>query len=348
MATYTQANRPLEVITPLGKDVLLITGFRGEEGLSRLFHFQIDMVAELGKDIAFDKILGQKISVRLNAGNQSRYFSGICTRFSQGEADTYFCSYQMEMAPAFWLWTKVAQSRIFQQKNVPDILKAVLLGLGADVAFQLSGTYQPRNYCVQYRETDFNFACRLMEEEGIFYFFTHAANGHKMVVADSPGSHPELPLGSKLTFEKRMQDQWTEDRILTWQKQQELLTGQFNLWDHCFELPGRNLQGKAVVSDTVQSGKVSHKLRAGKADAREIYDFPGDYAVRFDGVSPGGSDQAADIQKIFTDNTRTAAIRQQQEAVHGVVIHGTSTAAISSAGTSSPCKSMPTGTAITW
>ena len=222
----------------------LITGFQGEEGISRLFHFHIDMVAEVKKDIAFDQLLGQKVSLRLNvATGKPRYFAGICIRFSQGEADTDFCSYQMEMAPAFWLWTKVAQTRIFQQQSVPDILKAVLKGLDPNVAYQL-GTYQPRNYCVQYRETDFNFACRLMEEEGIFYFFTHSADGHKMVVADSAASHPELPLAAQRIFEKNVQGQWAEDRILTWRKQQELLTGQFTLWDHCFEMTGKNLQAK--------------------------------------------------------------------------------------------------------
>ena len=322
---YSQANRQLEVITPLGKDVLLITGFHGEEGISRLFHFTIDMVADVKKDIAFDQVLGQKITVRLNSAGKPRYFSGICTRFSQGEADNDFCSYQMEMSPAFWLWTKVAQSRIFQQQAIPDILKAVLKGLDPNVTYQLTGTYQPRNYCVQYRETDFNFACRLMEEEGIFYFFTHAADGHKMVVADTPQSHPELPLGSKLAFEKRLQEKWADDRVHTWQKQQELLTGQFTLWDHCFEMPGKNLQAKANVSDSAQLGKVKHTLTVGKATGREVYDYPGAYALRFDGVNSGGGDQAADVQKIFKDNERTVGIRQQQEAVEGVIVNGIST-----------------------
>ena len=324
--TYTQANRPLEVITPLGQDVLLIAGFEGEEGISRLFRFQVDLIADVKKDIAFDQILGQKITVRLtHAAGKPRYFSGICTRFSQGEADTDFCSYQLEIVPQFWLLTKVAQTRVFQQQSVPDILKVVLKGLDPNVTYQLTGTYQPRNYCVQYRETDFNFACRLMEEEGIFYFFTHTADGHKLVVADSAQSHPDLPLAAKLTFEKNVNDQWAEDRVLTWQKRQELLTGQFTLWDHCFELPGKNLQAKAPIGDSVQAGKVKHQLKAGKADGREVYDFPGDYAVRFDGVNPGGGDQAADVQKIFTDNNRTVGLRQQQEAVLGVAVNGSTT-----------------------
>jgi type VI secretion system secreted protein VgrG len=284
------------------------------------------MVADVAKDIAFDKVLGQKVTVRLNLANgKPRYFSGICNRFSQGEADKDFCTYHLDLVPQFWLLTRVAQTRVFQQQSVPDILKAVFKGLDPNVTYQLTGQYQPRNYCVQYRETDFDFACRLMEEEGIFYFFTHAEDGHKMIVGDSPQSHPELPLASKLTFEKMLQETRKEDRVLAWHKRQELLTGQFMLWDHCFELPGKNLQAKGTIDDSVQAGKVKHQLKAGRADGREVYDYPGFYAVRFDGVNSGGSDQAAEVQKIFKDNERTVGIRQQQEAVRGVVIDGTST-----------------------
>src|SRR5262249_28317961 len=85
------------------------------------------------------------------------------------------------------------QSRIFQHLSVPDILKEVLRGL--DVSFDLQGTFHPRDFCVQYRETDLNFASRLMEDEGIFYFFEHNAGGHRMVLANSARAHPEVPGG---------------------------------------------------------------------------------------------------------------------------------------------------------
>src|SRR5471030_2229315 len=161
MPTYSQANQAVEVITPLGKDALLITSFHGEEGLSRPFRFQIAMIADAKKDIAFDKLLGQKTTIRLNLPTgKSRFFNGVCNRLSQGETDGDFTTYHMEIVPQFWLLTKNAQTRIFQQISVPDILKKVLTGL--DATYQLEGTFHPRNYCVQYSETDFNFACRLM------------------------------------------------------------------------------------------------------------------------------------------------------------------------------------------
>ena len=95
------------------------------------------------------------------------------------------------MVPKFWLLSQQRRSRIFQQKNVPDILKEVLTGFDTKVI--LNGTYEPRNYCVQYRETDMDFATRLMEEEGIFYYFEHASGKHTLVLGDDSHSNPTCP-----------------------------------------------------------------------------------------------------------------------------------------------------------
>src|SRR5262249_44683381 len=152
MPTYTQANRPMKVTTPLGPDDLFLVGFTGHEAISQLYSFQLDLLAENGKDIAFDKLLGQPVSVTLTLpSGKPRTFTGICNRFTQGVRDKTFTAYRLEMVPKLWLLTHRAQSRIFQQKSVPDILKKVLEGL--DVTWELQGTYEPRDYCVQYRET---------------------------------------------------------------------------------------------------------------------------------------------------------------------------------------------------
>src|SRR5229473_2677639 len=192
MAGYTQTGRAMILTTPLGKDVLLLVGFTGREVISELFSFQLDLLAANETPVAFDKLLGQKISVTMSMpADKERYFSGIVQRVSQGKRDQTFTRFRIDMAPQFWLWTKKVQSRIFQRVSVPDILKTVLAGL--DMTFELQGTFCPRDYCVQYRESDFAFASRLMEEEGIFYFFKHTDGGHKMVVANTPASHPEMP-----------------------------------------------------------------------------------------------------------------------------------------------------------
>jgi type VI secretion system secreted protein VgrG len=312
------------VTTPLGTDVLLLAGFSGTEGLSQLFHLQLDLLAELKKEVAFQRLLGQSITLRVDLPDKKkRFFNGICIRMSEGDRDTTFTTYRMEIVPKLWLLTKRRQSRIFQQLSVPDILKQVFAGL--DVDWQIQGTFQPRDYCVQYRESDFHFASRLMEEEGIYYYFKHKDGGHTLVVANTPQSHAAMPEIAAIQFEQALGGTRPDHRILTWEKTQELRSGKFTLWDHCFELPYKNLEATKPITDSVQVGNVSHSLKTANSEL-EVYDFPGAYAQRFDGVAPGGADRAADLQKIFQDNARTVEIRMQQEAVGSLLIQGTSTA----------------------
>jgi len=322
MATYVQADRPLVVTTPLGKDQLLLVGFTGHEAVSHLFSYQLDLLAENATTVAFDQLLGSPVTVQLmlHEEGKKRYFNGICIRVVEGARDNTFTSYRMEIVPQFWLLTKRAQSRIFQQKSVPEILKEVLSGL--DVTYEIQGTFAPRDFCVQYRETDYNFASRLMEEEGIYYFFKHTATGHTMVVANTPQSHPDLPEKSKIIFEGVEGGVREEDRIHEWTKVQELRSGKYTLWDHHFELPHKKLESEQTILDSVAAGKVTHKLKVGRNDRLEIYDYPGEYAQRFDGVDPGGADKSSNLQKIFEDNKRTTKIRIEQETVPGLVISG--------------------------
>ena len=330
MVNYTQTGRPIAVTTPLGTDKLLLIGITGQETVSRLFHFQLELLATNAnaKEVTFDKLLGQTIGVELEvtAGkSDKRYISGLCSRVVEGEQDIDFTSYHLEIVPHFWLWTRKAQSRIFQQMSVPDILKKVLEGMSPAPSFKLEGTFEKRDYFVQYRETDFNFACRLMEEEGIYFFFKHTSDGHEMVLSNSPQSHADVPINSKLIYETLSGGNRPEGRVFQWQKSQELRSGKYTLWDHSFELPHKHLEASEPIQGSVQAGKVAHKLAVGGNEKLELFDFPGEYAQRFDGVSSGGGDQAAELDKIFQDNARTVKIRMQEEASASLVVHGSST-----------------------
>jgi len=190
----SQDDRLLQLVTPLEKDFLLLDSFNGEEGLSRLFRFELDLLHEEPDHgyqptvVKPEQILGKPIGLSLvQPDGNVRYLSGIVSQFFQGNRDERFSYYRAVIVPQFWLLTQRAQSRIFQQKSVPDILKAVLARL--DVTYEIQGTFHPREYCAQYRETDFNFASRLMEEEGIYYYFEYDQNGHSMIVANTPNSH---------------------------------------------------------------------------------------------------------------------------------------------------------------
>jgi type VI secretion system secreted protein VgrG len=323
MSGYKQAERPLQLTSPLGPDKLFLRGFTGREGISELFRFELDLIADSKTEIQFDAVLGKHLTIRLRLPQGERQFDGICMRFAQGERDsrnTAFTAYRAEIVPQFWLLTRKAQSRIFQNMTVPDILKKVLTGL--DVDYQIKGSFEPRNFCVQYRESDYNFASRLMEEEGIFYFFKHSDGSHKMVVANSPDAHPDVPGKSTITYEDQPGGYREDDRIGDWEKVQEIRSGKYTLWDHCFELPHKHLEADKTILATVQVGKVSHKLTAGDNSKYELYDWPGEYAQRFDGVDKGGGDRSSDVQKIFQDNKRTVELRMQQEALSGLLIRG--------------------------
>ena len=213
----------MTVSTPAGEDKLLLVGFEGTEQVSGIYSFRLDMVATNAnaKDVKFDQLLGKELGVTMvmHEGKE-RYFRGICRRFEQGDRDKDFTTFRAEIVPQFWLTTRTAQSRIFQQISVPDILKKVLAGLKVD--YQLQGTFEKREYCVQYRETDFNFVCRLMEEEGIFYFFKHTKEAHEMVIANSASAHPDVPGTSTVEWDVEEGRQREMHHIHEWVKRQEV------------------------------------------------------------------------------------------------------------------------------
>jgi len=322
MPIYSQFNRPLRVKTPLGDDAVLPVGFAGTEGLSQLFSFDLELLAPRYSDVDFSKILGQSVTVELSGPlGETRYFNGIVRSFEEGMRDNEFTQYKAQIVPQVWLATQRFRSRIFQQKSVPEILATVFEGV--TTAVELSGTYYPRNYCVQYQETDFDFASRLMEEEGIFYYFRHEQDKHTLVLTDGPYQLKDLPDISSVIFDPLEGGLRETACIFAWRKRQEICSSQVTLWDYTFELPGKNLEAQTTIQQTVQVGQVSHKL-PGTDETLEIYEFPGRYAQRYDGIDPGGAQRSSDLQNIYTDNMQTAKVAIEAQAAHSLDISGQS------------------------
>lgn len=266
-AVYTQQSRPLAIATPLGEDVLLLRGFEGDESISSLFRFDLDLLStDDGLDL--DAVVGKGATVRLTlADGEQRYFSGIISKFSQGGRDQTFTSYHAELVPWLWLLGRTANCRIFQRKTVPEIIGTILnernfKGLWRE---SLHGPFKERDYCVQYRETDLNFLSRLMEEEGIYYFFAHENGKHTLMLADSPGGHPDCPKKKSARYHFTGDGVREEDVISEWRTTRDLRPGQYTLNDFNFEDP----EGEMVA----QSGK----------SAFEIYDYPGEYMKQGEG-----------------------------------------------------------------
>ncbi|MCA1686235.1 MAG: type VI secretion system tip protein VgrG, partial [Planctomycetia bacterium] len=328
-AKFSQANRPIKVTTPLGDDALLLEKFSGGETLSEPFRYTLDLLAEAPRTASFEALLGKSVTVTLTlADKSSRYFNGIVSSMNEtgietgADGVTLFNRYRAQVVPTLWTLTRTAQSRVFQQLSVVDILKKVLATVTADYS-KLQGTYNTRDHCFQYRETDFDFASRLMEEEGIFYFFTHANGSHTMVLGDTPQAHADIAGAPSVPYWSESGEVPYDEWVDGWEKSQTIRSGKYTLWDHNFGLPDKNLQASQTTLESVAVGTVTHKLKVGGNDAYELYDYPGGYAKRYDGVAAGGGEQASELQKIFDDNTRTTGIRMQQEAVAGLVVGGT-------------------------
>jgi type VI secretion system secreted protein VgrG len=324
VGSYVQQNRKIRVTTPIGEDVLLLKSFEGTDELSRPFRYRLEMIAENKAKVPFDGVLGKKVTVHLQLPDESseHHLNGVCTRFSQAGRDDTFTLYRAELVPEFQLLSRRARSRIFQRMSVPEILKEVMKGVTAD--WKLQGTYEKRDYCVQYRETDFNFASRLMEEEGIFYFFRQEDGAHTMVVADASSEFPELPGESELIYEELEGGTRDENRIWAWERAQEARSVRCVLWDHCFELPHKHLEAEEPILASVSAGREAHPLAVEGSDEWELYDWPGEYAQRFDGINRSGGEQQDELQKIFHDNARTAGLRMDEEAALAVEIRGSS------------------------
>jgi len=173
----------LAVRSPLGANDLLLDTMEGAEAISELFRFTLHMRSNsISLDAA--SVVGQEMTVTI-AGATPRYVSGIVTRFIQSGQDRDFAQYEAELAPGLWLLTLSTDRKIYPHQGIDAIVKAVLTRFGVVFESRLAATYAELDYCVQYDETAFDFVNRLMEQAGIFYFFTFSASGHTMVLADA-------------------------------------------------------------------------------------------------------------------------------------------------------------------
>jgi type VI secretion system secreted protein VgrG len=315
MAT-TQDGRLMSISTPLGKDYLLINRFTAHEGLSQLFSFDVELLHEENEanfaptTVDPHSLIGQAVTIYISAlDGSTREFTGMVNKFSQGNRDVRFSYYYISVVPHVWLLTQKSQSRIFQQMSVPDILKKVFTGF--QVQYELQDTYEPRNYCVQYRETDFDFASRLMEEEGIFYFFEHSGGTHKLIVADTPQSHRDCPGKSTIPFFVNVgSDDNFIGAVSSFLSDYKMQTGKVTLWDYNFQLPTNKL-------DLEQPSRFSF----GDSQKLEMYDFPGGYARKYDGIDKGGGEQSGELNKVFND--RQATVKKLMEAFDAQVTTAT-------------------------
>jgi len=292
---HTQETRLIGIETPLGKDILLLRGFSGQEGISRLSNFDLDLLSH-DPDIKFEDIIGKRVTLRVTLGSdKKRYFNGFISRFMQTGSDRGLANYRATMVPWLWFLTRTSDCRIFQKKTIPDIIEQIFKDLGfTDYKLQLQGSFEPRDYCVQYRETDFNFVSRLMEQYGLLYFFEHEKGKHTLVIANDPSAHQPCPEQKEAKWEAQGSGALAEDVITSWQWEQILRPGKYAVTDYNFETPSTSLD--AEMKTTIEVGG------NGKF---EIYDYPGEYTKKNEGDT-------------------IAKLRMEEEETQYCVVSGTS------------------------
>ncbi|MFL5359305.1 type VI secretion system Vgr family protein [Archangium sp.] len=246
---------------------LSVSHFSGREGLSRPYEFQVGFHSLEDEPLEARELLGAEalLTVPLPEGKTRHVHGRVCRLDALGQQGGRW-RYQAWVVPQLWWLTRVKHSRIFQEKTVPQIVKAVLEEGGVKVKLSLSGSYEAREYCTQYRETDFAFVSRLMEWEGLFYFFEHSEEGHVLVVGDKPNVHEALPGGAKLPLRENDGRVEEGEYLSSLQRVHRLRPGKVHLKDYDFQKPSLDVSGK-----TQDTGNGQGEL--------EVYDYPGEYVA---------------------------------------------------------------------
>ncbi len=287
-----KSDRTIEVHTPLGDDALRLRSMTTREELGRPFEYELELISE-EPSIDFAALLGQEVTVAMVLPDgEERYFSGIVAEFSQAGMTGRYHAYRAQLRPWLWLLTRTADCRIYQEMSVPEIVKEIFRDNGfSDFEECLGGSYEPREYCVQYRETDFDFVSRLLEAEGIYYFFRHEDGKHTLVLSDGYSSHEVFPGYESVPFFPASDVLRERDHISKWLLRQRVQPGTVALSAYDFEKPRANLLVSSLLDRQHLHG-----------DA-EVFDYPGHYLE----TSLGD----------FRARTRIEEIQSRHERVNG-------------------------------
>src|SRR6266436_4442815 len=267
------ASRRIYLHSVLGPDQLLIKDASVREELGRMSIMDLDMLSP-DENLALDDLLGRGFSLELVLdGDTSRFFHGVVAECSQTGRLGRYARYSAKVVPWLWLLTRTSDCRIFQQQSVPDIIKAVFREHGtSDFQDSLSGSYTPRDYCVQYMESDFDFVSRLMEEEGIYYYTKHEQEKDTLVLCDSGSAHSATPGCESVPYYPPSENAVREeDYIDEFLLSHSMQSGKLSHTDFDFVKPRTSLVAQYTAGGSYP-----------KADA-EVFAYPGGYLTVADG-----------------------------------------------------------------
>jgi len=265
MELLAQTDRLLQLITPLDEGELLLVHMKGREAISELFCFDLEMISENGRIRAAD-LIAKPATVGLACQQDFRYINGFVSEFLLLSTADRFARYRARIVPWLWFLTRTTDCAIYQNKSVPEIIQAVFSKYELrDYKFRLVREHLQREYCVQYRETACNFLMRLMEDEGICFYFEHCQTRHTLVLADEPSAHEACPLQNRIRWEPSGGTGFNrdEDYIFDWVRRYEVRPKTWTQADYDFKKPRFHLNSSAPTRSQLAVPDL------------ERYDYPG-------------------------------------------------------------------------
>jgi len=258
------------------KEHFFVIGMQGFEHLGALFEYSVDLVGALEggllaglkggepPHVDLHDLVGTEACVTMDWGEQKRYFSGYITSFRRGPRRGKFVTYTATLRPWLWFATRNKDSRIFQSKNVKDVVTKVLDPYNGDIKWKLDdeSVYPELDYCVQYNETDFAFVSRLLEEAGIYYFFEHDEGKHTLVLTDALSQHDERPSGNPISWSNQMKEEAT---MTDWEHRQEVRSVKATVLDRDYLAPTTEIKADKSAADPIGT----------KVGKMEWFEYPG-------------------------------------------------------------------------
>ncbi|MDC9590225.1 type VI secretion system tip protein TssI/VgrG [Xenorhabdus sp. XENO-10] len=260
----------------LSDDTLIFNSLKGKEKLSTIYSFEVELFSK-NKDVDIKELRNKPISIEIknpaNIAEKSRFLSGIireaiiCDYY-----DEYYYLYKVIIQPTLFILTLNKDFRIWQKKTVPEIIKDVLNKHKVKFKSELNSKYQPLEYCTQYKETDFDFLSRLMEREGIYYYFQHNKNDHTLILADSPQSHSMLPEYPSIEYYPNHSPPKDNDKhyLYDWTVSYSITPKLYTMNDYNF------LKPNALLKETQQNPDPN-------VPKTELFEWPGNYTENAQG-----------------------------------------------------------------
>jgi type VI secretion system secreted protein VgrG len=246
-----------------GPDLLGVVSFNGTEQMSVPFEYDIDLAVK--EELDYDKLIGKQALLSIPEAGGSRLVHGIVNEIEYLQQGNVFYRYRISFVPRLWLLSLGDDRRIFQQMTIPEIIEQVLKDAGFTTdqyRFIVNRDYKPRQYCVQYGESDLIFISRLMEENGLFYYFEHKKDDHVLVMGDHPGANVSIPDPNTISYREPTGTVDTEECIEEFSLARAIREGKIVLNDFNFKKPALDLKSP-------ENAEVDKEL--------EVYEFPGEY-----------------------------------------------------------------------